>query len=118
MVGTYRMLKALFLVILAVTLGDCDTIVDIVQPHAIVRYVSDRAGTTASLEVCRFLVESVGPNLDASAFGGVVHGDVADENILHDVDTFRILSEGSDRDAVRAVAGQVLDEDVGSIWLE
>ena len=95
-VCTYRMLEALFLIVLSVALSDSNAVIDVVQPHAIVSHVPDRAGTTASLKVCRFLVESVRPNLDASAFGGVVHGDITDEDILHDVNAFGILSERSD----------------------
>jgi len=112
------MLEALFFIVLSIALSDRDAVVDIVQPHAIVGHVSDRAGTTASLEVGRLLVECVGPNLDAGAFGGVVHGNVADENVLHDINAFGILSERTDRDAVCAVAGQVLNKNVGSVWLE
>jgi hypothetical protein len=117
-VCTYGMLEALFFIVLSVTLSNRDTVIDIVQPHAIVGHVSDRAGTTASLEVCRLLVECVRPNLDASALGGVVHGDVADEDVLHDVDTLGVLSERSNGDAVCAIARQVLDKNVGSVWLE
>ena len=112
------MLEALLFIVLSIALSNRDAVIDIVQPHAIVGHVSDRAGTTASLEVCRLLIERVGPDLDASTFGGVVHGDVANKNILHDVNAFGILSERSDRDAVSAVAGQVLNKDVGGVWLE
>lgn len=104
-VCTYRMLEALFFIVLSVALSNRDAIVDIVQPHSIVGHVFDRAGTTASLEICRLLVERVGPDLDASTFGGVVHGDVANKDVLHNINTFRILSERSDRDAVSAVTG-------------
>jgi len=116
--NTNRMLEALFFIVLSVALSDRDAVIDIVQPHAIVGHVSDRAGTTASLEVCRLLVERVGPNLNASAFGGVVHRDVADENILHDIDTLGVLSERSNGDAVCAIARQVLNKNVGSVWLK
>lgn len=112
------MLKALFFIVLSVALSDRDAVVDIVQPHSIVGHISDRAGTTASLEVCRLLVERIRPNLDASTFGGVVHGDVADENVLHDINTLGILSERPDRDAVSAIARQVLNKDVGRVWFE
>lgn len=112
------MLEALFFIVLSVALSNRDAVINIVQPHAIVGHISDRAGTTASLEVCRLLVERIRPNLDASTFGGVVHGDVADENVLHDINTLGILSEGSHRDAVSAIAGQVLNENVCSVWLE
>lgn len=118
LVCTYRMLEALFFIVLSVALSNRDAIVDVVQPHSIVGHVFDRAGTTASLEVCRLLVKRVGPDLDASTFGGVVHGDVANKDVLHDVNAFGILSEGSDRDTVSAVAGQVLDKNVCGVWLE
>lgn len=112
------MLEALFLIVLSVALSNRDTVIDVIQPHAIVGHVPDRAGSTASLEVRRFLVESVGPNFDAGTFRGVVHGDIADENVLHDIDTFRILSERSDRDAVCAVAGQILNKNVCGVGFE
>ena len=62
------MLEALFFIVLSVALSDSDAVIDIVQPHAIVGHVSDRTGTTASLKVCRFLVERIGPNFDAGTF--------------------------------------------------
>ena len=116
--STYRMLEALFLIVLSVALSDCDAVIDVIQPHAVVRHVSDRAGTTSSVEVRRLLAEAVGPDLDAGTLGGVVHGNVTDENVLHDMNTCGILSKGSDRDAVCAVAGQVLNKNVGGVGLE
>lgn len=112
------MLEALFFIVLSVALSDRDAVIDIVQPHAIVGHVSDRAGTTTSFEVCRFLIEGVGPHFDAGTFGGVVHGDIANENVLDNINAFGILSEGSDRDAVCAVAGQILNKNVCGVGLE
>jgi hypothetical protein len=115
---TDRMLEALFFIVLTVALGYSDPVINIIQPHAIVSHVPDRARTTSAIEVCRFLAERVGPDLDTGALGGVVHRDIPDENVLHDINTFGILSERSDRDAMCAVTGQVLNKDIRGVWLE
>ena len=85
------MLEALLLVVLAVTLRDCDAVIDIVQPQAVVRHIPDRAGAAAALEVGGLGAEGVRPHFDAGAFGGVVHGDVAHEDVLHYVDAVGVL---------------------------
>jgi len=51
-VVTYWMLETLFFIVLPVALSDGDAVIDVVQPHAVVRHVSDRAGTSTSIEVC------------------------------------------------------------------
>ena len=48
----------------------------------------------------------------------VKHGDVVDEDVLDDVDFAGILTQGANGDTVRAVAVQVLDENVGAVGLE
>jgi hypothetical protein len=48
----------------------------------------------------------------------IEHGDVVDEDILHNVNLALVLSKRADGDAVGAVAVEVLDEDVGTIGLE
>jgi hypothetical protein len=48
----------------------------------------------------------------------IEHRDVVDENILDNVDFAGVLAQGANRDSVRAVAVQVLDEDVGAVGLE
>lgn len=118
MVGTHGMLKALFLIVLTVALSDGDTIVDIVQPHAVIRHISDRARAATSLQVGRLLAKVIRPDFDAGTFRRVVHRYVADEDVLHDVNAFGVLTERSDRDAVRAVARQILHKDVRGVRLE
>lgn len=48
----------------------------------------------------------------------IVHGDVVDEDILHNVNLALVLTKGADGDAVRAIAVKVLDENVGTVGLE
>lgn len=66
MAGTHRMLETLILVVLAVALSDSDTVVDIVQPHAVIRHISDRARAATPLQVGRLLAKVIRPNFDAS----------------------------------------------------
>ena len=48
----------------------------------------------------------------------VEHGDIVDEHVLYNVDFAGVLAQRADGDTVRAVAVQVLDEDVGAVGLE
>ncbi len=64
-----RVLETLLLVVLAVALRDGEPVVDVVQKHAVVGDVADKAASTASCQRGRFLRVRVGPHFDACAFG-------------------------------------------------
>jgi hypothetical protein len=48
----------------------------------------------------------------------IMHRDIVDIDIFNDVILANILAERTDRDAVRSVAPEVLNQDIGAIWLE
>jgi len=70
------------------------------------------------LEIARDGGGGVGPDFDAGSVGSIVHGDVVDVDVRDDVVLADVLAKGSDGDAVRAVAEEVLDEHVGAVGLE
>lgn len=115
---THRVLKTLLLVILPVTLRDRQPVVDIPQVHPVVGDVSDEPSSSAALQRLGFLRKRIGPHFDAGALGRVRHADVAHEDVFHVVDARGVLSQTADGDAVRAVALEVLHEDVGAVRLE
>lgn len=51
-------------------------------------------------------------------YRSIVHGDIRHEDVLHNVDFALVLAQGSDRDPVRAVAVQVLHDDIGAVGFE
>ena len=87
-------------------------------PKRTVRDVLDAAGAASALEVAGHGRGGVGPHLDARAVAGVVHADLADEDVLDDVELARVLAQRADADAVAAVAVEALDYDVGAVRLE
>lgn len=105
-------------VALTVALRNLNRIVDIVDEHAVKGNVVDLARAAASLQVARQGRGRVWPDLDARGIRGVVHADVGDVDVRHNVVFAHVLAERTDRDAVRAVAPKRLDENVGGVWLE
>lgn len=105
-------------VFLAVALRDLDGVVDVLNYHAVVGDVGDFTGAASTLQIAGQGGQSTGPDLDACAVGGVGHGDVGDVDVLDDVDLADVLSERANRDTVGAVADEVLNDDVGRVWLE
>lgn len=105
-------------VLLTVALRDLDSVVDVADSHGIVGNVVDTTLSAATLKITRQSSRGAGPDLDASTITGVGHGDVVDEDILHDVGFCSVLAKRTDTDAVTAVALQVLDQDVGAVGLE
>lgn len=59
-----------------------------------------------------------GPDLDACAVCGVAQCVVVDVQVLYDVENARVLSEGAHRDAMRRVADETLNNNVGAVGLE
>lgn len=138
----YRVLVAKSQILLPVALSHFDGIIDILDVHSIVGDVGHAPEATATLQVNRHggrdtrphldtgtvlqtrLLNSMRGNLDVlplqswRAYRSIEHGNVVNEDILHNVDLPFVLSEGSNRDTVRAVAVQVLNEDVGRVGLE
>ena len=113
-----RKLVAKSQVLLAIALRDLDGIVDILDVHVLVRHVRNTTRTTTSLEIdghCRWRSR---PDLDASPIGSVVHADIVYVDVLHDVDFPGILAQGAHRDAVGAIAMQVLYQNLGTVWFE
>ncbi len=48
----------------------------------------------------------------------VEHGDIVDKDVLDDVDFVLVLAKRTNGDAVRAVAVEILNDDVGAVGLE
>lgn len=136
---TYGVLVAESEVLLAVALGDLNGIVDVLDGHGVVGDVLHTARATATLQVGRQSRSDTGPDLDASTildilsayaphcpnrrifcetYRCVEHGDVVDQDVLNDVDFVLVLAQRTNGDTVRAVAVEVLNDDVGAVGLE
>lgn len=115
---TNRMPKTFLLIILSITLRNCQPIIDIIQKHPIIRYIPDQTPSTSSRQTDTLFRVRVWPDFDACALGGIEHADVADEDIFYVVDAGSVLAQGTDGDAVGAVANEVLDEDGCAVWFE
>lgn len=96
-------------VLLPVALGDLNGIVDVVDDEILKGDVADPARASAALEVAGHGTGGVGPDFDAGAVGGVVHGDVGGHDVLDYVVGAGVLAQGADGDAVGAVAEEGLD---------
>ena len=48
----------------------------------------------------------------------VEHGNVVYQHILNDVDLVRVLAKRPNRDTMRAIAVEILDQNFGAIWFE
>ena len=99
-------------------MSNLDGVVDVADRHAVVSHVGDLARSASALQITRQCRCSAGPDLDARTVRGVGHGDVGDVNVLDDVDFAGVLAERANRDAVGAVADEVLDDDIGRVGLE
>lgn len=53
-----------------------------------------------------------------TSYRGIEHGDVINEDILYDVNLGPVLAQRANGNAVRSIAVEVLDGDVGAIGLE
>lgn len=69
---TYGVLVAQSEVLLAVALGDLNSVVDVLDGHGVVGDVLHAAGATSALQVGRQSRRDTGPDLDASAILDVV----------------------------------------------
>lgn len=58
------------------------------------------------------------PYLETGAIRRILHRDVENVEVLDDIHLADILAEGTDRDAVRAVALGILDHDGGAVGFE
>lgn len=105
-------------VLLTVALSDLDGVVDVGDGHGVVGDVVDGAEAAAALEVAGQGRRGARPHLDAGAVAGVGHADVVDVDVLDIVDLAGVLAQRADRDAVAAVAPQVLHDDLGAVGLE
>ena len=105
-------------VLLAIALRNLDGVVHIRHRQSVVRDVVDATQATASLEITRERRGRARPDLDARQVTRVEHGDVVHEDVLDDIRFAGVLAEGSDADAVAAVAVNVLDQDLGAVGLE
>lgn len=105
-------------VLLAIALGDFNGIVDIVNNHPVVCDVVHNAGAAAALQIARERRRRVGPHLDARAIAGIVHANVGHIDVFDNVVFAHVLAQRADADAVRAVAPETLDEDVGGVGFE
>ena len=105
-------------VLLAVALRHFDGVVDVADGHGVVGDVADGAEAASALQVARQRRLVSRPDFDAGAVGRVRHADVVDVDVGDEVGFARVLAEGSDGDAVGAVAGEVLDDDGGGVGFE
>ena len=105
-------------VLLAVALSDFNGVVDVLDEHAVVGDVVDAAGASTALEVTGESSGRSRPHLDACTVGSILHCDVGDEDVLHDVGLAFVLAERADTDAVASITVQVLDNDLGAVGLE
>lgn len=64
-----RMLEALVFIILAIALRDRQSVVHVIENHAVVGDVAHEAASAAAGQGCGFLRVCVGPYFDARAFG-------------------------------------------------
>lgn len=79
-------------VCLAVALRNLDGVVDIADGHGVVGDVVDTTWTAAALEITGQGGRWAGPNFDAGTVASVGHGNVVDEDVLHDVGFCGVLS--------------------------
>jgi hypothetical protein len=105
-------------VLLSVALRDLNRVVHVVNLHAVIGDVPHATQTTSALEIAGHGGQSTGPDLDARTIRGVGHANVVDVNVLDVVDCAGVLAEGTDTNAVAAVADEVLDDDVCAVGLE
>lgn len=135
---TYGVLVAQSEIALSVALCDLNSIVNVLDGHSVVGNVLDASRTTSSLQVGRKGRSHARPDLDASTilnvvlvllyvgqttffrdtYRGIEHRNVVDENVLDDIDFILVLAQGANGDTVRAIAVEVLDDDVGAVGLE
>lgn len=84
----------------------------------IVGHIPDVSFSAATTEAGLEISLGAWPDLDASTIGSIAQGDVEDVQVLNNVKAIGILSEGANRDAMRGVADQALNDDIGAVWLE
>ena len=116
--SAYRELVAQRQVALPVALRDLDAVIDVFDVHAVVNDVFHHPASAATLQVAAQRRRHAGPHLDTRAVAGIEHADVLDQNVLHDVDLAYVLAQAADRDTMRAVAVQVLHQDLRRVGLE
>lgn len=124
-------------VLLSVALGDLDGVVDVLDGHGVVGNILDTTRAASALQVSRQCRGNTRPDLDASTildvvlaftqheqsvtrntYRGIEHRNVVNENVLNNIDFVLVLAQGTNGDTVRAVAMEVLDDNVGAVGLE
>jgi hypothetical protein len=105
-------------VLLSIALRDLNGVIDVRDSHGVIGDVGHSAAATSTLQIAGEGGRDTRPDLDPGAVGGIGHGDVVDVDVLNDVDFADVLAEGADRDAVAAVAPEVLHDHVGGVGLE
>lgn len=122
---------------MSVALGDFNGIVDILDGHGVVGNVLDTARATSTLQVGRQSRGHTRPDFDASTilevvlafalyegsishdtYRGIEHRNVVNKNVLDNVDFVLVLTQGTNGNTVRAVAVEVLNDNVGAVGLE
>lgn len=112
------MLETLFFIVHAITLRNRQTVINIIEEHAVPRDVADETSTATPRQAQRLLRVCVWPDLNSRAFGRIGHVDVAHEDVLYVVDAGGILTKATYGDAVCAVAAEILNENVGAVGFE
>jgi hypothetical protein len=79
---------------------------------------SDVARVARAATFGRRLARGAAEGFDAGAVFGVNHGDVLYEDVGHNIFCAGVLAQGADGNAVRALAVEVFDEDVGCVGFE
>ena len=87
-----RELVASSQVLLTITLGDFDGVIDVVDAHGVVGDVVDAAFATTALKVTGECCGRAWPDLNAGAVAGVGHGNVVDEDVLDNVGFCGVLA--------------------------
>jgi len=105
-------------VLLAVALSNLNRVVDIGNGHAVVRNVLDSTTATSSLKITGESGRSTRPDLDTRTVGSIRHADVVHVNVLDNIDFAWVLAQRTNANTVATIADQVLNDDVGAVWLE
>jgi hypothetical protein len=105
-------------VLLPVALGDFDSVVNVVENHAVVGDVLDSTGTTSALKVTGKSGRSTRPDLDARTVGSIRHANIVHIDVLNDIDFAGILPQATNTDTMTAVADKILHDDIRAIRLE
>lgn len=114
----HRILIAEGQVFLPVALGQFNGPVVVGVEKSIVGHVVYIARAAAAVEIALEIRVNARPHLDARAIGGIGHGGIVNVDVLYDIKLLDVLAQRPNRDAMRAIAVEALDNDVGAVGLK